>query len=253
MTKNADYADIAPRYNSARPLARKDMDYWAEYVSDLVPRKENVKLLDLGCGNGRFSILFAKQLGFTITGVDSSAEMIQESIKNDIESLVKWKVEDSSRLTFDDEAFDVVWISHLLHLVDDPERVISECYRVLKKGGLIIDRYTSLEDNLREPERKLFPELADLDTGRIPTQSQVESWLVAARFNGVDTRHLQVPTYADGAERLARVASRVESGLTMISDAAFNTGLQALEKYVNDNPHDDWILDEKYTITIAKK
>ena len=94
MTKNANYEQIAPRYNDARPLYRKDMDYWVDLVSKTAASsvEEKLNLLDLGCGNGRFSILFAKRLNYKVTGVDSSKVMIYEAQNNDTERHVEWSV-----------------------------------------------------------------------------------------------------------------------------------------------------------------
>lgn len=254
MTKNADYEKIAPRYNDARPLHRKDMGYWATLVSETVSplKKDEINILDLGCGNGRFSILFARELGYKVTGVDGSEAMIRECQNNDTGHAIEWHVENATNLTFPDDSFDVIWISHLLHLVDDPQQVLHECFRLLKPGGVLIDRYSSLEDNLRKPERKLIPELADLDLNIIPPQSQIEDWLREAHFQKIESNHLQIPTYT-AEERWERARSRVESGLTKISDSAFERGLLAFRAYIENHPNDRWILDETYTVTTATK
>ena len=141
----------------------------------------------------------------------------------------------------------------MLHLIDDPQQVLRECFRILKPRGVLIDRYASLEDNLRKPERKLIPELAELDLHIIPSQSQVEDWLQEAQFKQIESNHVKIPTYNTVKERWDRIKSRVESGLTKISDEAFERGLTTFKDYIKNRPNDPWILDEEYTITIATK
>lgn len=252
MSKNADYAQIAPRYNNARPIERKDTDFWIMLVSNTIQGRK-IKLLDLGCGNGRFSIPFAEKLGYSVTGVDSSHEMLLQAQKNDKEHLVTWERQSADALTYDDNSFDAVFISHLLHLVDNPKKVLEEIYRVLVPGGVFIDRYASLEDNLAKPERKFFPELADLDRTIIPTQKEVESWMKEVGFHNINSQTLSVPTFDSGNERVERAKQRAESGLTKISDKAFSTGINMLTKYINKHPNESWILNEVYTVTTAKK
>jgi len=71
------FSQIAPYYD----LLMKDVDYeqWARYIAELVKRANlppDAELLDLGCGTGTMAVLLAKA-GFAVTGIDSSAEMLQ--------------------------------------------------------------------------------------------------------------------------------------------------------------------------------
>jgi len=67
-----------------------------------------------------------------------------------------WK---SGSVTFTDEEFDFVLIVVTLCFVDDPEKVIEEAKRVLKKGGRIIvgiiDRNSKIGKSYQEKKEKL--------------------------------------------------------------------------------------------------
>lgn len=69
------FGDYSAYYN----LLNKDKDYAgeAEYLHGLIARyqPEARTLLDLGCGTGKHDLLLAK-MGYEVTGVDRSAEMI---------------------------------------------------------------------------------------------------------------------------------------------------------------------------------
>jgi len=253
MSKNDNYADIAFRYNIARPLNRKDTEYWMTFISKKIGHRKNIKLLDLGCGNGRFAILFAQKLGYKIIGTDNSPAMLEQAKQNDNGGIITWDLQDATHLDYLDNSFDAVWISHLLHLVDDPQSVVNECYRVLKSQGILINRYASLEDNLQKPERKFFPELAQLDTARIPRQKDVEKWFYNAGFLKINIEHLVVPTFKTGKERYYRACQRAESGLVKISDKNFKQGLMIFKKYIEKHRNNPWILNEVYTIITAVK
>src|SRR5262245_2057028 len=65
--------DIARRYDErleGSPLIEADVDFCARHFD------HPGRLLDLGCGTGRFLIPFARR-GFTVTGVDLSDEMLR--------------------------------------------------------------------------------------------------------------------------------------------------------------------------------
>jgi 2-polyprenyl-3-methyl-5-hydroxy-6-metoxy-1,4-benzoquinol methylase len=95
-------------------------------------------LLDLGCGLGRHSILFARE-GFEVTAADLSAAAL--------EHVRKWQAEeglqihtvccDMKELPFDDGAFDCVWAFHVISHADTPGiiRIFSEINRVLRPDG----------------------------------------------------------------------------------------------------------------------
>ena len=51
---------------------------------------------------------------------------------------------DGESLLFPDESFDYVVLSHVITVVDDPERLLKETYRVLKADGrvFILNHFT---------------------------------------------------------------------------------------------------------------
>jgi len=74
------YTNIAPFYD----ILMQDIDYegWVEYISLLLNSfgQKPKSLLDLACGTGTCSILFAQQ-GLEVIGLDSSEAMLEEAEK----------------------------------------------------------------------------------------------------------------------------------------------------------------------------
>lgn len=97
-------------------------------------------VLDLGCGLGRHSILFAKE-GFDVTAVDLS--------KVGIDYLNEWKTQagldiltkvcDMNVLPFQDNTFDCIWSYHVISHTDTAGilGILDEIKRVLKPNGSI--------------------------------------------------------------------------------------------------------------------
>src|SRR3990172_1912555 len=133
--KKANYRNIASNYDSGRHVANQNLAIWLQLISQIVGDRKNVKLLDLGCGTGRFSIPIATKLKYTVVGADNSKEMLQVAEEKDKRNKVIWDYQKAPNLSYLSKEFDVVFMSHLLHHLDDPLETIRECFRVLQPGG----------------------------------------------------------------------------------------------------------------------
>lgn len=100
---------------------------------------EGGRLLDMGCGTGWTSVLFAKR-GYDVIGQDLVAEAIdagrQMKQQNGIANL-DFVVGDYESLTFREE-FDVVVFFDCLHHAVDEVSALASAYRALKPGGIVI-------------------------------------------------------------------------------------------------------------------
>lgn len=79
------------------------------------------RVLDLGCGPGHHSTVFS-QLGFQVTGVDYSEQMIAQAKKDNSDNSVKFIVGDMLRLSelFQPQSFDAVWAAaSVIHIPED--------------------------------------------------------------------------------------------------------------------------------------
>jgi ubiquinone/menaquinone biosynthesis C-methylase UbiE len=119
----------------------EERDAWQqELIRDLPPPPR--KVLDAGCGTGAMGLVLAR-LGYDVTGIDLSGEMIGQARKKAEQGgisigLVSGDVE---RLPFADGSFDVIVARHLLWTIPYPDKALREWFRVLVPGGrvLIID------------------------------------------------------------------------------------------------------------------
>jgi phosphatidylethanolamine/phosphatidyl-N-methylethanolamine N-methyltransferase len=98
------------------------------------------RILEIGVGTG---LSFDDYDDTTeITGIDMSEPMIaraRQRAKSGRYPFVKeLAVMDAHDLSYPDASFDCVVAQFVITLVEDPERVLSECARVLRTGGQII-------------------------------------------------------------------------------------------------------------------
>lgn len=91
------------------------------------------RILDIGCGRGLFLDIM-KRDGWAVTG----AEFNKETASYASEVYGIKVITESSIDTLYDESFDVITINHVLEHSQRPAELISECKRLLKRGGLLV-------------------------------------------------------------------------------------------------------------------
>lgn len=102
----------------------------------------DLHVLDAGIGTGAMTSAFSKlrEARFRVDGIDISDAMLREAAgrlgRLDID-LNLFRA-DLGALPHADNTFDVVLVAHVLEHLPEPDRAISELYRVLKPGGLIV-------------------------------------------------------------------------------------------------------------------
>jgi len=125
---NLDYfSKIRERRYKLEPFIRKIVRFqeW-----------QGKKVLEIGCGIGIDGMEFAKN-GADYTGIDISKESLELAQKyfNLNNQKANLLVADAEKLPFLDNTFDLVYSWGVLHHTPNPERAITEIYRVLKPEG----------------------------------------------------------------------------------------------------------------------
>jgi ubiquinone/menaquinone biosynthesis C-methylase UbiE len=109
----------------------------AETLARLVGANANDRAADLASGPGTLALRFAKHVRW-IVAVDLTPAILQRaqrSAKADAIENLFCALGDARALPFANASLDVVVTSYSLHHIPDPERVIHEMARVLRRGG----------------------------------------------------------------------------------------------------------------------
>jgi len=128
-----DYNLIADDFSSKRENTWEE----TEFLFDSYLSKE-MRVLDLGCGNGRYYPVF-KTKKIDYSGIDNSERLI--SIAKEKYPEAKFQLGDAFNIPFSDNFFDMVYSIAVLHHIPSRElriQALKEIGRVLKNNGLLI-------------------------------------------------------------------------------------------------------------------
>ena len=100
------------------------------------------KILEIGSGVGaQTEILLNKYPKAHVTGVEYSQVQLDTSVAYITSKFEKERFSfyqmDAQNMSFEENTFDAIYICWVLEHIPNPQKVIDECYRVLKKGGRI--------------------------------------------------------------------------------------------------------------------
>jgi 2-polyprenyl-6-hydroxyphenyl methylase/3-demethylubiquinone-9 3-methyltransferase len=211
---------VAARFDALRARFRAGLeegDYRFAAVRRALGPVEGLRLLDLGCGKGRFAARLARE-GAEVVGLDRSPGMLAEAA-----GLAR-VLGTAARLPFPDAGFDgVLAVEVLQHLpARGLDRAIAEACRVLRPGGrlALVDRNLGALDPNRPWLPRLLVKRIDEHRGLWmyrPGEPARERWFAPARlarrlarhFERVRVEHLLAPEEAGSwvFRRVARARS----------------------------------------------
>jgi ubiquinone/menaquinone biosynthesis C-methylase UbiE len=129
---------LASSYEKATRLVVES--YYSHVADEITSSFTAGTILDLGTGPGYLPVEIARRKPeISIIGIDLSKKLIQmaqtNAAKAGFSRQLRFEVGNSARLRFDNNTFDMVISTGMLHSLKDPGRVFKEVYRVLKSGG----------------------------------------------------------------------------------------------------------------------
>ena len=135
------YSDI----NNAE-LAGENRIRWSTAIEKCVSKHfgnashSDVRALDIGTGPGFFAIILA-ELGYDVTAVDMTPEMLNEARKNagELSDIIHFLQMNAEHLAFEDSSFNMVISRNLTWNLPHPEEAYREWCRVLAPDGILIN------------------------------------------------------------------------------------------------------------------
>lgn len=154
--KNRAYGYSVVNQEELSGIQRKT---WSQYLSEQIDEafpgraRKDIHILDIGCGPGFISIILT-EMGYCVTSADFSPDMLEQAKFNaaQLSDRMHFEIQNAQDLTFESEAFDVVFSRNLTWNLQEPGRAYEEWMRVLKPEGLLLVFDANWYNYLRDEE-----------------------------------------------------------------------------------------------------
>jgi ubiquinone/menaquinone biosynthesis C-methylase UbiE len=218
---SAHFARIAATYDALRPA---DARWWEVYEA-IVERADlrGRRVLEVGCGTGRFSAAVAEREVARVWGVDASEQMVEQARANGVNA----KLAAAERLPFKAAWFDRALVRMAAHLFDRP-RAFAELRRVLADDGRLVVATTDPAHFHEHWLHPFFPSFTAVDVARFPSAEQLERELGAAGF-GVRVDRLAQESEIEREVALEKIRGRAFSTFELLPEAELESGLARAE------------------------
>jgi SAM-dependent methyltransferase len=127
-------------------------DHWKIPADEVIPialrwqKLLKKDVLDLGCGIGRHSVLFA-EMNYTVSAFDISSEGMAylKNLKDAKHLAIDIKIGDAKSLPYSNKSFDAVLAFHVIYHADQPgiRLALNEIERVLRQDGEVFLTFIS--------------------------------------------------------------------------------------------------------------
>ena len=236
--KNA-YSEVgaAQSYDSARSLPSETKSLWLEAVRSAIPDGAIKRVLDLGCGTGRFTSALAETFGCPAVGVEPSRAMLDIALARS-DANVQWKQGDAVNIPLDGHSVGLVFMSQVFHHLPDPEQALDEINRILTPRGYLAIRNGTREHNQELHWLRFFPEAWKIEDARTPFAREIEAAVTRKHFVLISHQTIHQLFAASYAEYFEKISRRGLSALISISDREFYDGREEFKRWVEQQPQD---------------
>ena len=159
-------------------LDRRSVHTHATHLLPLL--KPGQRVLDFGCGPGTLSVGLAEAVEpGELHGIDieaSQIELARAAAQAGGHANATFHVGDITDLPFDDDSFDVAHCHAVLMHVPDTQAALAEIKRVLKPGGIIASRESSISSSFCIPAKKSPSTPGPPSPGCWPGTADIPKW-----------------------------------------------------------------------------
>jgi SAM-dependent methyltransferase len=254
MSKSAiprtDYSEIAKYYDSVRLVPTEEL---LSRIVEYGKIDRSSAVLDVGCGTGRFTLGISSAKPFRLLALEPSIEMLKRATLKDEPKRILWIRGDGQYLPFRDCFLDCVYMTSVIHHIENKKMALQEIYRVLKEGGsCVIMTYS--HSGIKKQVIHDFPGVTAIDLKRIPSVPCLKEIMGAVGFRDISYHAIMHDEgYTSVDEYLERVRKKYLSTLTLLNENAFQRGFKVFEERLRKKYGDQMKKISRFVIIAGQK
>jgi ubiquinone/menaquinone biosynthesis C-methylase UbiE len=211
------------------------------------------KVLDLGCGTGRFSINIQMLTGAKVTGIDNSPKMLEIAEKK--YNKVTWLLDDLDNLKFQDSCIDLILMSFVVHHLKNLELLLRKLKSFLNYNGSLIIVTSSHEHIINWPKSLCldqFSRFIEIDLARFPDINYLRELLENIGFKVNIEKFYDETTYKK-EEYISMVKKKYISTFSLMTEEEFEVGFRKFLECINSRFSDTIVVKNDFVIIQARK
>jgi ubiquinone/menaquinone biosynthesis C-methylase UbiE len=233
-----DLTDLPAAYDRARDHGPEVLDLWMNATAAQLTSQSITRILDLGCGTGRFSEALAARFNAEVIGLDPSTKMLELAREKRLDTRVQYQLGRAESIPLPAESVDLIFISMSLHHFTDTPAAARECRRILRKNGSVVVRTGTREQIPSYPYVPFFEQSRPILEQTLPSGADVRAMFTAADLRLIaelTIRQTIAPSWSVYAEKLAAGGDSV---LARLSRQDFDQGLKSVRRYAIADCHE---------------
>jgi ubiquinone/menaquinone biosynthesis C-methylase UbiE len=189
------------------------------------------RILDLGCGTGRFSEALASRFNAEVIGIDPSQKMLELARKKQHDTRVQYQLGRAENIPLESASADLVFMSMSLHHFADMSVAARECRRVLRNNGHVVIRTATRE------QINSYPYVPFIATSRpilervLPSSAEIRDAFAAASLQLIASQIIRQTIAPDWTVYAEKLAAGGDSVLAKLSQQDFDDGLAAVRRH----------------------
>lgn len=239
-----DTTNIAAVYDSARSYDPEILQQWLDLLSAYVPKDGVSRIIDLGCGTGRYSEPLSVHFQADVIGLDPSEKMLERARKKSSRSAIIFKQASGEKLPVEEGSADMVFMSQVFHHLADPGHTAHECWRILHDGGYVCIRESTVDAIETFSYLEFFDGIRPLIKEQLVSRSQIKSIFEGTGFDPVAHRIITHQISSNWRGFADKIALRADSILARLPDDDFHAGMTELRTHAEHTDQGEPVTEE---------